>query len=52
MCPNCTGKETSEFAKKGNLESYLLLNKCWECDCVFLSFDFGIFFELEMAVSV
>lgn len=51
MCPNCAGKETAEFMKKGDLENHLMLNKCWECDCVFISFDFKSAEELEMAVS-
>lgn len=50
MCPNCASEETSDFLKKGDLESHLGLNKCWECDCVFLTFDFTE--NLEEAVTM
>lgn len=52
MCPNCSSEETADFLKKGELEGHLKQNKCWECDCVFLSFDFDTVEELKMGVSV
>ena len=40
MCPNCASKETGSFIKKQpDIDVSLDLNKCWECDCVFLTFD-------------
>ncbi|MEK4247131.1 hypothetical protein MKZ20_17680 [Psychrobacillus sp. FSL K6-2684] len=53
MCPNCASEEIGDFLKKAkDLESFLKLNKCHECDCVFVVFDFRFKEDMEMAVSV
>lgn len=40
MCPKCRSNETGQFVnKREDLSESLLLNKCHECDCVFLTFD-------------
>lgn len=53
MCPNCSSHEVGDLLKKTNeLESYLKLNKCHECDRVFLTFDFGYVDETEMEVGM
>lgn len=40
MCPKCRSKETGQFVnKREGVSDSLLLNKCHECDCVFLTFD-------------
>lgn len=53
MCPNCLSKEVGDYLKQRSvLENFLKLNKCHECDCVFVSFDFANVEEQEMAVSV
>lgn len=51
MCPNCSSKEIADLlSKTSNLESYLKLMKCHECDRVFIIFDFGYADETEMEV--
>lgn len=43
MCPKCTGSETGKFVnKREGVEEEFLLNKCHECDCVFLTFNFDV----------
>ena len=52
MCPKCSSKEVGDFLKRPSyLDSYLKLNKCHECDCVFLTFDL-VQEESEMVVNV
>lgn len=53
MCPNCASKEVGDLLKRtSDMESFLKLNKCHECDRVFLTFDFGYADEIEMEVGL
>ncbi|MEK3955334.1 hypothetical protein [Psychrobacillus sp. FSL K6-1464] len=53
MCPNCLSQEVADLlSKTNNLESFLKLKKCHECDRVFLTFDFGYADETEMEVEM
>lgn len=53
MCPNCASEQTGSFIKKQNeLEDIFNLNKCHECNCVFITFDFENANEIEMEVGM
>lgn len=52
MCPNCSSEETGDFLKKQKgIEEDFKLNKCHECDCVFITFDFDNNSDSEMVVN-
>lgn len=51
MCPNCASKQTGSFFKQQKeLEDIYNLNKCHECDCVFITFDFESVPAIEMVM--
>lgn len=51
MCPNCASEQTGPFFKKPEgIEEIYNLNKCHDCDCVFITFDFESVPAIEMVM--